>query len=87
MKLLAIYLIVINIITFLMYGMDKWKAMKNAWRISEKTLFLTSFLGGSIGALLGMYIFRHKTKHISFCILNPLFLVLHMLLLIMILKN
>lgn len=80
MGILTIYLVIINVIAFLMYGMDKWKAKRNAWRISEKTLLLTAFAGGSAGALMGMFLFRHKTKHISFMILVPLFLVIHIVL-------
>ena len=49
--------------TFTVYGVDKAKARRGAWRVSEKTLFLLPLLGGSVGALLGMLVFRHKTKH------------------------
>lgn len=80
MKYLILYLVLLNIITFLTYGYDKWKAVRNAWRISEKTLFLMAFAGGSVGALLGMYLFHHKTKHASFLILIPLFLLIHIVL-------
>lgn len=82
MGILAMYLVLINIITFLMYGMDKWKAKRNAWRISEKTLLLTALAGGSLGALGGMFFFRHKTKHTSFLILIPLFLMIHIALIL-----
>lgn len=61
-KLFIIYLAVISIITFMVFGIDKLKAKNNAWRIPEKVLFLLSAMGGSVGALAGMYIFRHKTK-------------------------
>ncbi len=57
------YLAAINIITFFVYGIDKRRAKKGAWRISEKTLFLLPILGGSIGAIAGMKFFHHKTKH------------------------
>ena len=50
-------------VTFTVYGIDKRKARRGAWRIPEKTLFLLPLLGGSVGALLGMKVFRHKTKH------------------------
>lgn len=63
---LITYLIVINLISFLLMGIDKRRAIKNKWRISEKTLFLTAFLFGSVGAIAGMYVFRHKTLHRSF---------------------
>lgn len=61
-KIFIIYLAVINIITFAVFGIDKLKAIKNKWRIPEKVLFLLSIIGGSVGAMLGMYTFRHKTK-------------------------
>ena len=57
------YLAAVNVVTFTVYGIDKSKARRGAWRIPEKTLFLLPLLGGSVGALLGMKIFRHKTKH------------------------
>ena len=57
------YLAAVNVITFTVYGIDKRKARRGAWRIPEKTLFLLPLLGGSVGALLGMKVFRHKTKH------------------------
>ena len=57
------YLIVINVVTFLVYGIDKWKAKKGSWRISEATLLILAAIGGSIGALLGMKIWHHKTMH------------------------
>ena len=63
---LTYYLIVINILTFLLYGIDKWKAQKGKWRIPEETLIWLAIVGGSIGALIGMYLFRHKTKHRKF---------------------
>lgn len=60
---LAVWLIAINLVTFAVYGADKRRARRGAWRIPEKTLFLLPLLGGSVGALLGMRVFRHKTKH------------------------
>ena len=56
-------LIVINVITFLVYGIDKWKAKQGCWRISEATLLILAVIGGSIGALLGMKTWHHKTMH------------------------
>ena len=61
--MLCLYLSAVNIVTFAVYGIDKYKAKKGAWRIPEKVLFLLPVIGGSVGALSGMYIFRHKTKH------------------------
>ena len=66
MRVFFIYLIFINILTFLTFGIDKWKARKGKWRIPEGTLIWMSVLGGSIGALLGMYLFRHKTQKRKF---------------------
>ena len=62
-NLLIIYLFIVNVYAFGLYGLDKSKAKKGAWRISEKHLLLAAFLGGGLGALLGMKTFRHKTKH------------------------
>jgi len=76
MQEIAIYLLTINVITFAAYGIDKWKAKHNKWRISEMTLILLAFIGGALGALLGMNVFRHKTQHWKFKILVPLALVL-----------
>ena len=60
---LLVWLAVINLLTFIIYGADKRRARKGKWRVPEKTLFLLPLLGGSIGALLGMRVFHHKTKH------------------------
>ena len=70
----AIYLIGINVLTFLVYGMDKWKAKRDKWRIPEDTLIWLAVAGGSVGALLGMHLFRHKTKHRKFLIGIPVIL-------------
>ena len=66
-----IYLIVINILTFLIFGIDKWKARRGRWRIPEGTLIWMSIIGGSIGALLGMYLFHHKTQKRKFSLGIP----------------
>ncbi len=60
---LLVWLAVINLLTFIVYGADKRRARKGKWRVPEKTLFLLPLLGGSVGALLGMRVFHHKTKH------------------------
>ena len=60
---LAVWLTAINVVTFAVYGIDKRRARRGAWRVPEKTLFLLPLLGGSLGALLGMLVFHHKTKH------------------------
>ena len=60
------YLFVINTLTFLLYGIDKYKAKKNQWRTSEATLLMMAVFGGSIGAWIGMRLWHHKTKHKKF---------------------
>lgn len=74
MKLVFIYLLVINASGFLLMLADKWKARKNRWRIPEATLMTVAALGGSIGSLIGMYLFRHKTVHPKFTLGIPLIL-------------
>jgi uncharacterized membrane protein YsdA (DUF1294 family) len=69
------YLIIINIVTFLVYGIDKWKAKQGSWRISEATLLMLAVIGGTIGILLGMQVWRHKTMHLKFKYELPLILV------------
>lgn len=76
MKLFQIYLLLINALAFLLMLIDKYKAQKNLWRIRESTLLLIAAIGGSIGALAGMYTFRHKTKHLKFTLGIPVILVL-----------
>ena len=76
-EIIIIILIVWNIIVFAMYGLDKQKAKRNSRRISEKTLILSAVFMGGTGALLGMQIFRHKTRHIKFKIGVPLLLILN----------
>ena len=83
--LLGCYLLVINLITFFIFGLDKWKAKykethEKTRRVPEKTLFLLSALGGSVGALLGMRVWHHKTLHRSFRIGIPLILILQIVL-------
>lgn len=73
---LTIYLIMINIATFITYGADKARARKHQWRISEKTLLLLALLGGSLGAYGGMLTFRHKTQKPLFKIGVPLIILL-----------
>ena len=65
-KIIIIYLVAINVATFFTYGIDKLKAKKNLWRVRETSLLLLAVLGGSIGALLGMKIWHHKTMHKKF---------------------
>ena len=74
MKYAAYYFAAINVITFLLYGIDKRRAKRHQRRIPERTLFLLPLLGGSIGGIGGMLAFRHKTKHWYFCVGLPLIL-------------
>ncbi len=76
--ILAIYLIIMNLMGFASMGIDKYKAKHNRWRIPEKSLFLFALLGGSIGSIAGMYIFRHKTKHTYFIIGMPAILIIQL---------
>ena len=78
MNILIIYLAAANLTGLLIMGLDKKRAKEGGWRIPEKTLFLVSFLGGSLGTLAGMYIFRHKTRHWYFVVGMPLILVFHL---------
>lgn len=81
--MIMIYLIIINVLAFAMYGIDKRKAVKGRWRISEAALLTVAALGGSLGSLLAMELFRHKTKHKKFTIGVRLLLVLHIILLVL----
>lgn len=70
------YLIIINIFTFVIYGVDKFFAVKHYYRISEKLLYLFSIFGGALGALCGMFCFRHKTLKFKFYLINVISLIL-----------
>ncbi len=84
MKYLFICIGVMSVIAFIVYGIDKLKAKKNLWRVPEKVLILLAFIGGALGALIGMYTFHHKTKKLKFTVLVPLALIIHIALLILI---
>ena len=77
MQVLYIYLAIINAISFILMLVDKYKARKNLWRIPEATLMGFAAAGGSIGALAGMHLVRHKTKHLKFTVGIPIFLFVH----------
>ena len=74
-----IYILIINVITFLTMWYDKMMAKKNKWRVSENALFILALIGGSIGGIAGMYAFRHKTKKKRFKIGFPVILVIQIL--------
>ena len=73
---LILYLVIINVITFGMFGVDKYKAIRQEWRIRESTLLGLALIGGSIGGWLAMYIFHHKTKKAKFFVGIPVILVI-----------
>lgn len=81
-KNIVIYLIIINLITFLAMLIDKKKAERGEWRIKESTLLLLAALGGSIGGIVGMYVFHHKTKKLKFSIGFPTILAFQIFLVI-----
>lgn len=85
MKLLILYLLIINAAAFLLMLADKHKARKKLWRVPEATLLGAAAIGGSIGALMGMYLVRHKTGHLKFTVGIPVILALQIILLIYIL--
>lgn len=72
---LIIYVIVVNFVAFVLYGIDKWKAIHNRWRIRESVLIAIAAFGGAIGALLSMYTFKHKIRKKKFFISVPFFVV------------
>lgn len=80
MRVLIIYLVVVNVIAFLTIGIDKYKAQRRKWRISELNIFILGIIGGAMGVFLGMGFFRHKTKHLKFTLGIPLVLVLNVFL-------
>ena len=84
-NMLFYYLIVINVVTFTVYGIDKLKAKQGSWRISEATLLILAVIGGSIGAMLGMKVWRHKTMHKKFKYGLPLILLVQIALIYLIL--
>lgn len=80
------YILIINLIEFILMGIDKYLAIKKLYRIPEFTLLFMSAIGGSIGGILGMITFRHKTKKIKFIILIPLFLIINTIIILNIKK-
>ena len=79
---IIIYFVVINVLGFFSMGIDKWKAKKGRWRIPENTLFMFTILGGGVGTILGMYLFRHKSKKKYFTLGMPAILILEIILII-----
>lgn len=79
-QILLIIYILINIVTFCVYYMDKSKAKRNKWRISELTLLLLAFCGGAVGALAAMILFHHKIRKLKFRLLVPFFMIVQIIL-------
>ncbi|MGE5629755.1 MAG: DUF1294 domain-containing protein [Caulobacteraceae bacterium] len=79
MKEIAVYLAAVNILGFVIMGIDKSKSKRHKWRISESSIFVVGLLGGGIGVLLGMSFFRHKTKHLKFMLGIPLVIILNII--------
>lgn len=71
-NLIYLYFFIINVVGFLLMFVDKRRSIKHEWRISEKSLFIVSIIGGSIGSYIGMHLFRHKTKHLKFTLGIPI---------------
>ena len=76
--IIIVYIVMMNLVSFALMGIDKYKAKKKAWRIPEATLFLFAIFGGSIGSILGMFLFHHKTRHWYFRFGLPLILILQL---------
>ncbi len=81
-----ICIVVLNVISFVLFGVDKQKAIKNKWRIPEKTLHISGMLGG-LGAFLGMQLFRHKTKHTGFVLLVPVYALINVVIMVYLLRK
>ena len=87
MNIILGYLLVVNITSFLLYGIDKYKAKKVKWRISETTLLTMAVIGGSIGAWVGMRLWHHKTMHKRFKYGIPIIIILQVVLAVYLLTN
>lgn len=84
MDILIYYLLIVNALSFLLMLIDKQKSIKHAWRIREVTLLSIAAIGGSLGAVIGMRLLRHKTRHLKFSIGLPIILAAHIIILILI---
>lgn len=79
LKIALVYLVLINVLGFAQMGLDKRRARKEKWRVPEARLFLVALLGGSLGSWLGMQVFHHKTKHITFVVGMPAILLMQII--------
>lgn len=80
--LIILYAVIVNMAGFIMMGVDKKKAIKRAWRIPESTLFVVAIIGGSLGSIIGMHLFHHKTRHWYFLYGMPVILALQIILIL-----
>ena len=87
MKILLVYLLIINAAGFILMLVDKYKAKKNLWRIPEATLLTISVIGGSLGCMIGMHTARHKTKHLKFTLGIPIILGLQIIALVILIAK
>jgi uncharacterized membrane protein YsdA (DUF1294 family) len=78
LEYIALYLLIINAVSLLLMHQDKRRAIRKKWRIPEKTLMMTAVLGGSVGCLVGIYAFRHKTRHLKFTLGVPAILAIQL---------
>jgi uncharacterized membrane protein YsdA (DUF1294 family) len=83
---ISIIIVIINIVTFIIYGIDKYKAKKGKWRIPENSLIGLAIIGGSIGAYLGMRVWHHKTMHLKFKYGIPLIIIIQLIIVYMFVK-
>ena len=81
------YFMIINGIGFIIMGLDKRKAIKHQWRIPERNLLFVAFIGGGLGSLFGMWVFRHKTKHTKFTLLIPISVLVYFVILLSIFRG
>lgn len=85
--MIALYLTAVNLAGFAVMGIDKQKAIRHLWRIRESTLFLIALIGGSLGSIIGMRVFHHKTRHWYFVYGMPAILILQVILVVLVLRN
>lgn len=85
--LIVLYFILMNLLGFTLMGIDKRKAVKHLWRIPEATLFIVAIIGGSLGSIIGMQVFRHKTRHWTFVYGMPAILILQIILLLLLINS
>lgn len=85
--MIALYLTAVNLAGFAVMGIDKQKAIRHLWRVRESTLFLIALIGGSLGSIIGMRVFHHKTRHWYFVYGMPAILILQIILVVLVLRN